>query len=90
MKTLVIEVPNDIERELEERAAQHHLPVEKLIVQYVQQALKAQQDDQFKQSPQFDPLAPLLGTLESSIRDVSEQHDKYIGTGLAQELKRAE
>lgn len=39
---------------------------------------------------QYDPITPLIGTLHLGTTDLAENHDRYIGEVLAQELNSSE
>lgn len=41
-------------------------------------------------SSEYDPITPLIGTLHLGTTDLAEDHDRYIGEVLAQELNPSE
>lgn len=83
-KTLTIQLPDDLEHQLTIQAKQLNLSLEELVLQSLAQSAK--QADNLE----ADPILPLLGTLKFENSDVGENHDKYLGQTLQQELKIAE
>ncbi|MBD3562150.1 hypothetical protein H6S82_25370, partial [Planktothrix sp. FACHB-1355] len=39
---------------------------------------------------EFEPILPLLGTLTATVDDIGENHDRYIGSSLQQEIASVE
>ena len=44
-------------------------------------------EEQFRETPDIDPLLALAGTLECEVADIGERHDDYIGDALLAELR---
>ncbi|XWK90007.1 MAG: hypothetical protein U7127_08145 [Phormidium sp.] len=83
-KTLAIQLPEELEEQLQQRARQLNMSLESLIVQSLTQLADSPIPDE------FDPIAPLLGTLTAEVNDIGENHDRYIGNALQQEIASAE
>ena len=83
-KTLVLELPDELERQLEEQAAEQDMPLEDLLLQWLSRLASSR--GQIK----ADPIAPLIGTLTTDKSDIAERHDDYLGAALLQELGRVE
>lgn len=72
-RTLVLEVPEEIYQPLIKKAQQVGQTPEKVVLQWLTNALRPVNDD---------PLLQLAGAFESEATDLSEKHDDYIGRGL--------
>ena len=83
-KTVVLELPERLEKKLIARAQKLNLSLESLIIQSL-----AQWDETITQE-EIDPIAPLIGTLTTSVNDIGDNHDLYLGNSLQQELKLEE
>jgi hypothetical protein len=42
----------------------------------------------YQYPPALDPLEPFIGAIRSDVPDAADQHDKYLGQPLAEELHR--
>ena len=82
-KTLVLELPDELEQSLETQATRQSISLEDLILEWLTKLAQP------TASTDADPLAPLLGTLTAEVNDVGERHDTYLGDALHQELKNA-
>ncbi|OYE00313.1 hypothetical protein [Nostoc sp. 'Peltigera membranacea cyanobiont' 232] len=71
-KTLIIQLSDDLERKLTAQAEKLNLSLEDLILQSLSQSAKQENISE------FDPIFPLLGTLEFDNSDVGENHDQYL------------
>ncbi|MDZ8070380.1 MAG: hypothetical protein RMY64_33020 [Nostoc sp. DedQUE08] len=80
-KTLTIQLSDELESKLTVQAEKLNLSLEDLILQSLSQSAKQENISE------FDPILPLLGTLEFDNSDVGENHDKYLQQTLQQELK---
>ena len=76
-RTLVLEVPEEVYQPLIKKAQQIGQTPEKVVLQWLTNALRSVSDD---------PLLQLAGAFESEITDLSEKHDEYIGRGLMRKL----
>ncbi|MDZ8224716.1 MULTISPECIES: hypothetical protein [unclassified Nostoc] len=83
-KTLTIQLSDDLERKLTAQAQKLNLSLEDLILQSLSQSAKQENISE------FDPILPLLGTLNFDNSDVGENHDQYLQQTLQQELKIGE
>jgi plasmid stability protein len=83
-RTVTIELPDDLEERLRDRAARRNLSIEEVVLRCLRQS--AHQNA----SHEGDPLAPLLGTLRTAEpSDIARRHDDYLGDGLVEKLSRA-
>lgn len=76
--TLLIEVPEELYETLVKSAEETGEPPEKLVVQWLTTATHYLTDD---------PVEEFIGAFSSGIPDLAEQHDKYIGEALMEELR---
>ncbi|MGA9383133.1 MAG: hypothetical protein WBV73_30590 [Phormidium sp.] len=83
-KTLAIQVPDELEAQLLQKAKQLNMSLESLVLQSLTQLVDSPITDE------FDPISPLLGTLTAEVNDIGENHDRYIGSALQQEIASAE
>lgn len=83
-KTLAIQVPDELEAQLLQKAKQLNMSLESLVLQSLTQLVDSPIPDE------FDPISPLLGTLTAEVNDIGENHDRYIGSALQQEIASAE
>lgn len=83
-QSLTIQLPDDLQQTLLQRAAQTQLTLEQIILTTLSQ--------QFLQptAPDLDddPLFQLAGCITSNIPDLAENHDYYLGQALYQEMNR--
>lgn len=82
-KTLVINLPDDLEQILTAQAKQLNQSPENFVLQVLSKQLTAQ--PQTAHSIE-DPLLPLIGSITVDIPDLAEEHDRYIGQALIQKL----
>ena len=77
---LTLDLPDQVYETLSERAKQSGKTLEDLVLEWLTHTTRNLTDD---------PLLQLAGTFESSLTDVSDRHDDYIGQGLQEELRRS-
>jgi hypothetical protein len=80
---ITIELPEALQQSLLNQAAQTQMTPEYLIIQALNQYLQPATTD-------TDQLLSLIGTLDLGTTDLAENHDRYIGEALYQELHNAE
>lgn len=78
MKSLTLNLPEDLRQSLEAEARRSRVSVEACAITLLQSLLE----------PVDDPLASLVGSLTSEVNDLSDRHDEYLGNAIAQELGR--
>jgi ubiquinone biosynthesis protein UbiJ len=83
-KTLAIQLPDELQEQLLQRANKLNMSLESLVLQSLTQLVSSPAPDE------FDPISPLLGTLTAKVDDIGENHDRYIGSALQQEIASAE
>ncbi|MGK7874046.1 MAG: hypothetical protein AB4426_12255 [Xenococcaceae cyanobacterium] len=83
-KTLVIELPDELQQQLLEEASKLNISLETLVLESLTKLVNVPSPDS------DDPILPLLGTLTAEVSDVGENHDRYIGSALQQENSIAE
>lgn len=83
-KTLAIQLPDELEAQLLQKAKQLNMSLASLVLQSLTQLVDALIADE------FDPISPLLGTLTAEVNDIGEKHDRYIGSALQQEIASPE
>lgn len=71
-KTLLLELPEEVEQQLLVQAHQLNLSLPKFVLQSLTQWLS------WNHSVENDPLRPLLGTLSCEVHDVGANHDFYL------------
>ena len=77
---ITIQLPNDLQQILINRATQTHVTLEELILETLAK--------QFLKSSLLskEQLIGLIGTLPLGTTDLAENHDRYLGQYLYQEL----
>jgi hypothetical protein len=83
-KTLSIQLPDELQQQLLQRAKSLNISLESLILQSLSQLVSSPTPDE------FEPILPLLGTLTAEVNDIGENHDRYIGSALQREIASAE
>jgi uncharacterized protein YbaP (TraB family) len=81
-KTLVIELPDELENQLESRAIQQNKKIEDLVVEWIREQVRIVS----KSEP--DPITPLLGTIAFTKSDLAKHHDEYLGAAFYKEVNR--
>jgi hypothetical protein len=84
--SFTIELSEELQQSLINKAAQRQLTLEQLIVQTLHQHFLTDRPD----SPATQQILSLIGTLDLGTTDLAEQHDQYLGKALHQELRNAE
>ncbi|MCL1471990.1 helix-turn-helix domain-containing protein [Argonema antarcticum] len=62
-KTLVIQLPDELQEQLLQRAKSMNISLESLVLQSLTQLVSSETPDE------FDPISPLLGTLTAEVND---------------------
>lgn len=83
-KTLAIQLTDELEEQLLQRAKSLNISLESLVLQSLSKLVSSPIIDE------FDPISPLLGTLTAEVNDIGENNDRYIGSALQQEIASAE
>ena len=78
---VTIDLPPILQSQLSAQATQLNLPIENLILQAIHQYTAKPPTD-----PNYDPITPLIGTLDLGTTDLGENHDYYLGQALLKEL----
>jgi len=78
---LQLELPEDIYEPLVKNARQQGRSPEETAIEYLKSILVKFEDD---------PIEKFIGAFHSDIPDWADQHDKYLGQTLMQELKKRE
>lgn len=76
--TLVLELPEDIYEPLANTAKQTGQTPEELAVEWLATAVQNATDD---------PVENFIGAFSSNIPDWTDQHDKYIGQSLMEQIR---
>jgi hypothetical protein len=74
---MLLEVPEEIYRPLLKTAEQSKQKPETLVIRWLASAVQRFNDD---------PLEKFIGAFKSDMPDWADQHDKYIGEALMQEM----
>jgi hypothetical protein len=82
---VTIDLSPTLQSQLSEQATQLNIPIEALILQAINQYTQKPHLD-----PDYDPITPLIGTLNIGTTDLGENHDHYIGQSLMQDLHPTE
>jgi hypothetical protein len=83
-QTLEIELPEELQDQLLQRAKKLNMSLENLVLQSLTQLVTS------PMAEEYDPILPLLGTLTAEVNDIGENHDHYIRTALKQEIISAD
>lgn len=83
-KTLSIQLSDELQEQLLQRAKSLNISLESLVLQSLSQLVSSPNPDE------FDPILPLLGTLTAEVNDIGENHDRYIGSALQEEIISAD
>lgn len=83
-KTLAIQLPDELQEQLLQRAKKLNMSLEGLVLQSLTELVSSPTPDE------FDPILPLLGTLTAEVNDIGENHDRYIGSALQEEIVSAD
>lgn len=76
--SIVLDLPEEIYHLLLETSKQNGKKAEEFAIEILAG---------LKREKQFDPLEKFIGAFTCDIPDLAENHDKYIGENLAQDLK---
>ncbi|MFQ5858543.1 MAG: hypothetical protein ACE5LU_23335 [Anaerolineae bacterium] len=76
---LVLEVPEDVYEPITKTAKQRGSSPEELVVEWLVIAIHQAVDD---------PVENFIGALSSNIPDWADQHDKYLGLALMEQMRR--
>ena len=87
-KTFTITLPDDLEQALITQANSLHQSLEDTLLQVLSEQLKTSSLLSQEQPIETDPLLQLIGSININIPDLAENHDRYIGQILYQELQR--
>ena len=79
---ITIDLPPILQSQLSAQATQLNLPIENLILQAIHQYTANPLTD-----PNYDPITPLIGTLDLGTTDLGENHDYYLGQSLLKDRK---
>lgn len=82
--TLAIQLPDELQEQLLQRAKKMNMSLEGLVLQSLTELVSSPDPDE------FDPILPLLGTLTAEVNDIGENHDRYIGSALQEEIISAD
>lgn len=74
---LHISIPEKVYSTLERTARNTKQPLEKVAADWLERAAQASED----------PLNEFVGSFASGIKDLADQHDKYLGEAFAESLK---
>lgn len=78
---LQLELPEDIYKPLLKNARQRGRSPEEIVIQCLKSILLKLEDD---------PIEKFIGAFHSDIPDWADQHDKYLGHTLMEEMKKNE
>jgi hypothetical protein len=88
-KTVTITLTDDLEKVLISQAERLNKSPEEIVLQVLSEQLTTSFQSSLPQA-ESDPLLRLIGSLNTDVPDLAENHDYYIGQALYQELKRDE
>jgi len=86
-KTFTITLPENLEKALTAQAERLNQAPEEIMLQVLTKQLTALFQNNSIVPIETDPLLRLIGSLSVDIPDLAENHDRYIGQDLYQELK---
>ncbi|MCI5218447.1 MAG: hypothetical protein D3914_04470 [Candidatus Electrothrix sp. LOE2] len=72
--TLTLQIPDRIYRPLQKKAVQRGKTLDQIIIEWLGNAVTDEPDD---------PLLRLAGAFSSDVKDISTNHDSYIGQELS-------
>jgi hypothetical protein len=88
---ITIALPDDLQQILITHATQTHVTVEELILQTLtQQFVKSSLSSTDANQDFQEQLLGLIGTLPLGTTDLAENHDRYLGQDLYQELRNVQ
>ncbi|MEB3191936.1 MAG: hypothetical protein VKL42_16465 [Snowella sp.] len=87
MTKITITLPDDVEQALTIQANFLNQSLEDTLIQVLSKQLKTSSLLSQEKLLETDPLLKLIGSLNIDISDLAENHDRYIGQTLYQELK---
>ncbi len=76
---LKLELPEDIYKPLEKNARREGRSPEEIAIEYLKSILLKLEDD---------PIEKFIGAVHSNIPDWADEHDKYLGKTLMEEMKK--
>ncbi|NJL82623.1 MAG: hypothetical protein HC890_06060 [Chloroflexaceae bacterium] len=82
---ITLDIPDTLKQELTLQADQLNLSLETFILQKLETLVH-----QPEPPDEYDPITPLIGTLDIGTTDLGENHDYYIGQALLRELRSNE
>ena len=77
-KTLTLELPDKVYKELEMEAHARGIRLDQLVIERLAQVVGIEEDS----------LDKLIGSIESSLTDIAEHHDRYIAQAVLEEMRR--
>ncbi len=86
-KTLTITLPDNLEEQLTAQALRLNQSPEAILLQALTRQLKLLSQINLLPVTETDPLLRLIGSIDVDIPNLAENHDRYIGQDLYQELK---
>jgi hypothetical protein len=86
-KIFTIILPDDLEQALITQANSLNQSLEDTLLQVLSEQLTNSSSLGQEKPIETDPLIKLIGSLNIDISDLAENHDRYIGQTLYQELK---
>ena len=86
-KTFTINLPDDLEQALTAQAERLNKSPEEIVLQAISHQLTNLLPSNSVQQAKRDPLLQLIGSLSIDVPDLAENHDRYSGQALCQELK---
>jgi hypothetical protein len=85
-KKITLQLPESLEKQLIQKAQKFNISLESLIINALDQYNSKIEEEQ----SEYDPITPLIGTLQMEESDLAENHDFYLSQGLQKELKDVE
>ena len=79
--TLILEVPEELYEPLVKTAVQSKQKPEELVIHWLKTAFRHSEED---------PVEKFIGAFTSNVSDWADQHDKYIGQALMEEMRGQE
>ncbi|MDX2231859.1 MAG: hypothetical protein NW220_19655 [Leptolyngbyaceae cyanobacterium bins.349] len=92
MKIIEIQVDEQLFQQAQAIAESRQSIVQELLIELLHSLTESGTTEPTvaTESPEYDPITPLIGTLHLGTHDLGEHHDYYIGQALLRELRQTD
>lgn len=82
MTPVTLQLPDELADQLNALAAQQNVSLESYVLRYLTLQLSSPASSGEEAAVEFDPITPLIGSLDIGTTELGENHDHYIGQAL--------